>query len=146
MIAATTSTRSGWYNGGMQDQNPITPEAQAPPQTSEPAKIVDIVTRSAPVEPVVASVAVPDSELVSEPAVEPAPAPAPVEVRAEAGAAQRTTKEAAQKQATQQVDAVLATPTQPKQPSTVPIGAIIAAIVVFLVLASIALIAFRQGF
>lgn len=140
------STHLGCYNGGMQDQNQIAPEAQAPAQTSEPTKIVDIVAQSAPVEPVAASVAAPDPELVSEPAVEPAPVPAPIEVRTEVGAARPAPKEAAKKQATQQTDVVLAAPTQPKQPSTVPIGAIIVAIVIFLVLATVALIAFQQGF
>ena len=122
----------------MQDQNQITPEPQAP----APAKIVDVMAQPTPVERPTAPVAAADPELMSEPAVEPAPAPAPVDAPKEATAMQSAPKETVNKKAAKKADLA---PAQPKQPSTTPTGAIIVAVIMFLVLAAAALMAFRQG-
>lgn len=124
----------------MQDQNQITSEPQASTPAVEPSKIVDVVAQPMTPKPHAASVAAPDPELVSEPAVEPAPAPAPAEAAKAPVAAEPTSKHNPKK-----AEQTIATPAQPKQPSTAPIGAIIVAIIIFFALAAVALIAFRQG-
>ena len=125
----------------MQDQNQTNPESQGSVSAVEPSKIVDVVAQPAAPKPPVASVAAPDPELVSEPAVEPTPAPAPVEMAKAPVAAEPTSKHKPKK-----AEPAIATPAQPKQPSTVPVGAITSAIIIFLALATVALLAFRQGY
>lgn len=125
----------------MQDQNQITSEPQASTPAVEPSKIVDVVAQPMTPKPHAASVAAPDPELVSEPAVEPAPAPAPVEAVKTSVATSPTPKHAPKK-----ADPAIATPAQPKQPSTVPVGAIVSAIIIFLALAIVAFLAFQQGY
>lgn len=125
----------------MQEQNQPITEPQAQSAVTTPAKIVDIVAQSSPVEPSPAPVAAPDPELISEPAVEPAPAPAP----ADSTPAKPVAPVANQKHPAKQAEPKLAAPKQPKQPSNVPVGAITLAIVIFLILAAAALLAFQQG-
>ncbi len=116
----------------MEDQNQTAPQS-APPN---PTQVVDVVMQPKPSEPP-ASVAAPDPELISEPSVEPAPAPEPTESDTpepqDAGPAADTAS----------VD--VAQQTKPKHASTTPVGAIIVAILVFIALATVAFIAFKQG-
>jgi len=124
----------------MQDQNQIIAEPQTTAPAGVPAKIVDVIAQPASAEHSAATIAAPDPELMSEPAVEPVPAPAPVETQKEVVSAQPGPRDDAKKQ---KAEAILATP---KQPSTVPVGAILVSIIMFLALAAVALIAFRQGY
>jgi len=125
----------------MQDQN----QSNAEPQAPTPAKIVDVIAQASPVERSAAPVAAPDPELMNEPAVEPAPVQAPAEAPDES-ITQPNSKETAKKPVPKKTETALATPAKPKQPSTVPVAAISIAIIMFLALATVALLAFRQGF
>lgn len=114
----------------MQDQDSTTPQ----PTTQDTTKVVDVVTQ--PSTPVPA----PDPEQLGEPSVEQTQVSTQVPVEQNASEPEQQAKPRAE---TSAVD--VAHPAQSKQPSTTPIGPIIVAVIIFIALAVVALVAFQQG-
>ncbi len=122
----------------MEDQNQR--ESQSSSTSTE--QFVDVVVQQKTPEPTTTPLAVPDPGRASEPTAEPVPAHEP----AETPAVPDNTARHGQSSVAKSTPVDVAQPATPKQPSTVPLGPIIVAVIIFIVLAAVALVAFRQGF
>lgn len=116
------------------------PQTEAP-ATERPSKIMDVITQptaaTAPQKPV--AVAAPDPELMGEATVAPAPEPELAKPAAEGTADSDDNQIATEK-------TPVSAPQKPVRTSTTPVGVIVVAIIMFLVLAGIALAMYMQGF